>query len=420
MPRTNLTQREAERLPPPDGPEAVTWWCRTLPGFGLRISPKGKKVWVCQYRVRGGPEVLETIAPLSILPKVADARELARASMLKARQGIDPRAERRRAEEQAKIETSDVLPFSRLAESYLTEYVDRNCKASTAAEERRQLGIASRFFGDDKPAREITEADIVDMVAVPPVKGGKNGGLSSKNALLASVKRGTKWARKTTNPKTRQRYLAVDPAAEVEKPLGKEPSRDRVLTDNEIVAFWAGCDFIGYPFGPVFKLLAVTGQRREEVAGMRWTELDVVNRTWNIPGARTKNSRPHIVHLSDLAMSIIDKLPRFKPIGAKDFVFSTKGDVSVSGFDYAKKRITTPADDWTLHDLRRTVTTGMASLGIPPHVADRVLNHIEGQISGVAAVYNRFAYLEERKAALEAWGRWLAGLVEPEAAAAAD
>jgi integrase len=135
---------------------------------------------------------------------------------------------------------------------------------------------------------------------------------------------------------------------------------------REIIAFWKGCGEIGYPFGPVFKLLAVTGQRREEVAGMRWSELDLVNRTWNIPGARTKNGRPHIVHLSDLAMAIIAEVPRFKPVAGKDFVFSTKGDVSVRGFDYAKNRMVMPADDWTLHDLRRTVTTGMASLGIPP------------------------------------------------------
>jgi integrase len=174
--------------------------------------------------------------------------------------------------------------------------------------------------------------------------------------------------------------------------------------------FWKGCDAIGYPFGSVFKLLLVTGQRREEVAGMRWHELDLPGRVWNIPGARTKNSRPHIVHLSDLAMAIIQGLPRFKPVAGRDFVFSTKGDVSVSGFSYAQRRFPMPSADWTLHDLRRTLTTGMASLGVAPHICDRCLNHISGQITGVAAIYNRFAYLDERKAALEAWGKWLVEL----------
>jgi integrase len=266
----------------------------------------------------------------------------------------------------------------------------------------------------------LVEADVVDLISQPSPRGGKNGGLSSKNNLLAAVKRCFKWARKTTNPQIRQRYLAVDPAAEVEKPLKKEPSRDRTLEDDEIIAFWKGCgETLGYPFGPCFRLLVCTGQRREEVAGMRWSELDLEAKTWNIPGARTKNGRPHIVHLSELALSIIEGLPRFKPIAGKDFGFSTKGDVSISGFDYAKNRLTMPASNWTLHDLRRTVTTGMARLGIPPHIADRVLNHQNGTINGVAAVYNRFAYLEERKAALEAWGQFLADLVKPEMAAVA-
>jgi integrase len=354
---------------------------------------------------------------MALIPKVADARELARASMLKARQGIDPRAQRRQVEDQAKATAAaDSLSFGKLAEVYLTEYVERNCKASTATEERRQLGIAAAFFGEGKPAHTITEADVVDLISQPPARGGKNGGLSSKNSLLASVKRCFKFAKKTTNPATRKRYIETDPAAEVEKPLKKEPSRERVLADHEIVAFWKGCDTIGWPFGPCFQLLLVTGQRREEVAGMRWHELDLAGRVWNIPSARTKNSRPHIVHLSDLAMSIIQGLPRFKPIAGRGFVFSTKGDVSISGFSYAKDRIVMPAEDWTLHDLRRTITTGMASLGVAPHVADRVLNHISGQITGVAAIYNRFAYLEERKGALEVWGRFLTGLVRPEAA----
>jgi integrase len=158
-------------------------------------------------------------------------------------------------------------------------------------------------------------------------------------------------------------------------------------------------------------LLLVTGQRREEVAGLFWSELDLVNQVWNLPATRTKNGKAHIVHLSALAMSILNSLPRFKPVAGKDFVFSTKGDVSISGFDYAKNRLGMTADHWTLHDLRRTVTTGMASLGIAPHVADRVLNHQSGTINGVAAVYNRFAYSEERKAALAAWGARLAALV---------
>jgi integrase len=418
----NLTQAAAERLRPPDGREAVTWWDTSLPGFGIRVSPRGRKTWVCQYRVKGGREVLETISTIAVIPKVADARERARASMVKARDGIDPRVQRRQADEQATIAAaSQALTFARLADCYARDYCELNTKASTVKETARLLSKAAAFFGD-KPTREITEADIVDLLALPPEKGGSLNGLASKNSLLGAVKRCFKWARKTTNPQTRKRYIDVDPSVEVEKPLAKEPSRDRYLAEHEIVAFWQGCQTIGWPFGPLFKLLLVTGQRREEVAGLRWSELDLEGRIWHIPGTRTKNGKANDVHLSDLAVSIIKGLPRFKPLPGKDFVFSTRGDTSVSGFHYAKTRLdeTMPATDWTLHDLRRTITTGMAGLKIPPHVADRVLNHQSGTISGVAAVYNRFAYLEERKEALEAWGRWLAELMKPEAAVAAD
>jgi integrase len=417
MPRVNLTQTAADRLRPPEGAEAITFWDANLPGFGVRVSPLGRKTWVCQYRIKGGSvsggdhEVLETLGTINVIPKVADARERARASMIAARQGVDPRAVRRRASEQVRMAAAaDSLSFGKLADIYVRDYCELNTRASTATETARLLSKAAAFLGN-KPVREITEADIVDLLALPPEKAGKFAGLAAKNSLLAAVKRCLKWAKKTTNPQTRQRYIALDPSAEIAKPLAKEPSRDRYLSDAEIVAFWQGCDIIGWPFGPCFKLLLVTGQRREEVAGLRWSELDLVNKVWNLPASRTKNGKAHTIHLSDLAMSILNSLPRFKPVAGRDFVFSTKGDVSISGFDYAKNRLGMTTDHWTLHDLRRTVTTGMAGLGIAPHVADRVLNHTSGTISGVAAVYNRFAYLEERKAALAAWGARLGALV---------
>src|SRR5207249_8203336 len=125
------------------------------------------------------------------------------------------------------------------------------------------------------------------------------------------------------------------------------------------------------------------------------------------------NGKPHIVHLSAVAIEIIELVPR---ITGQDLLFSGNGKTPVSGFSSAKDRLDVLMGSdqaWTLHDLRRTATTGMARLGIAPHVADRVLNHTAGTIRGVAAIYNRFEYLEERKAALEAWGRFVEGLVRP-------
>jgi hypothetical protein len=151
----------------------------------------------------------------------------------------------------------------------------------------------------------------------------------------------------------------------------------------------------------------------------RWSEIDPEAEIWTLPGARTKNGKPHIVHLSVLALEIIGAVPH---IEGQDLLFSRTGATPASGFSRAKRRLDallsadgdgTRIAPWTLHDLRRSATTGMARLGIAPHVVDRVLNHQAGTIRGVAAVYNRFEYLAERQAALEAWGRFVQNLAQP-------
>jgi integrase len=213
----------------------------------------------------------------------------------------------------------------------------------------------------------------------------------------------------------------ADPTVGARRPA-KEASRDRVLADREIVAFWCGTGQLGNPFGAMFRLLLLSAQRESEVAGMRWSEIDQNSGVWQIPGSRAKNGKPHIVHLSDLASQIIESVPR---IAGQDLLFSGSGKTPVSGFSGAKARLDplmtralqegqqkdTALAAWVLHDLRRTAVTGMARLGISPHVADRVLNHQGGTIRGVAAIYNRFEYLEERKAALQSWGRYMEGLI---------
>ena len=147
---------------------------------------------------------------------------------------------------------------------------------------------------------------------------------------------------------------------------------------------------------------------------MTWSEIDLDTRTWQLPASRTKNGRAHEVALSDLALEVIGGLPRFAD--GKDFVFASTRDPNrpVQGFTYSKQRLVdfmnTPTP-WRLHDLRRTATTGMARLEVPPHIADKILNHQSGTISGVAGVYNRFAYLDQRRDALNRWGDFLARLV---------
>jgi integrase len=180
----------------------------------------------------------------------------------------------------------------------------------------------------------------------------------------------------------------------------REVSRDRVLTDDELAAIILGSRQIQPPYGRIVEFLALTGQRREEVARLQWNELDEKTRTWSIPGSRTKNKKAHIIHLSEQAWRVVATCP------AGDFVFATSRGKNFQGFRKGKEKLDelSGVTSWRLHDLRRTVVSGMARLGVPPHVADKILNHQAGTISGVAAVYQRHDFLAERKEALNRWG----------------
>jgi integrase len=167
---------------------------------------------------------------------------------------------------------------------------------------------------------------------------------------------------------------------------------------------------IGGAYGGIVELLALTAQRREEVAQMSWDELDLQKRVWALPGARTKNGKPHIVHLSEPAVRVIARQPK---ISAHVF-----GEKPFSGFAAAKPRLDELAQvsGWRLHDLRRTAVSGMAQLGVPPHVADKILNHTAGTISGVAAVHQRHEFMKERQDALDLWGKHVERVVACRAA----
>ena len=185
-----------------------------------------------------------------------------------------------------------------------------------------------------------------------------------------------------------------------------------------------------WPFGPIGKLLLLTGARRSEIAEASWQEIDLAAKTLTLPGSRTKNGKPHEIPLSDAAVEIIKALPRIE--GKAALLFSTTGATPVSGFSRSReviekamvaelrKAAVERGDDpekvealkpWTLHDLRRSCASGMASLKIAPHVIEAVLNHKNGTIRGVAKVYNRYSYATEKRAALDAWARQLGSIV---------
>lgn len=386
----------------------VEYWDNQLPGFGLRVSDSGRKSWVALYRANG-KLIRETIGTVALIPSVADARERARESMQAAQKGMNP-VEQRREAKRAAIAAESKAPastFSAVADRYMVGYVEKNTRPATTKETRRILDrdVKPRWGG--RQIASITRQDIGELL--DEIAG--RGAMVQANRTLARLKTLFSWA-------LDEEIVTSDPTLRVRQRV-KEAARDRALSQDEIRLFWFGCDAANWPFGPIFKLLLLTAQRRDEVGMLEWSEIDLGNRVWTIPRERSKNDRAHNVHLSALAVEIIEGLPKLE--NESRFVFTTTGHSPVSGFSRAKAAlddrmrglVATAVEPWILHDLRRTAATGMAGLGIAPHVVDRILNHVSGTIRGVAAVYNRHAYLEERKAALEAWGRHVESLIRP-------
>ena len=395
MPKRALTQLFVDRIGPPKTGR-IEYWDTHLSGLGLRVSASGAKSWIAMYRIgRGGKQVRETLGSVDKVPSVAAARECALASIQKARGGIDPMVERKAAATRAKDEEQET--FSYVADRFLAEHVERNCRPKTVRETRRIIESDLKPKLATRPIRSITRADINELLD----EKAETRPLQA-NELRKHLRTLFAWARDLD-------LLETDPT-NVRK-RAKESPRDRVLSDDEIRLFWSGCDRRGWPFGPLFKLLLLTAQRREEVGAARWGEFDLT--TWCIPRERAKNDKAHEVHLSAFALELLDSLPR-----TGDLLFASRGGVP-SGYSKAKERLDGYMAErgavmpWVLHDLRRTATSGMARLGVAPHVVDKILNHSAGTIRGVAATYNKFQYLSERQAALEAWGRFVEQLVRP-------
>lgn len=197
--------------------------------------------------------------------------------------------------------------------------------------------------------------------------------------------------------------------------------RERVLSDDELRQVWLTTKSIPYPFGPFFQLAILTMQRRDEVAGMRWSEISHDRRLWTIPGVRMKNGKPHDVHLSEPARELLGTLPR---IHGCDLVLTTTGRTPISGFSKAKrdldaaitriktdpKAVRSAPAPWRLHDLRRTGVSKLAALGFDSIVADKLLAHKPAKLRGVAAVYQRYDFAQERARALDAWAAHVVGM----------
>lgn len=413
----SLTQPSLEKLRPtavrqeiPDGGCA---------GLYYIIQPSNARSWAVRYRIDGRPRKF-TLGKANDLG-LSDARAAATAVLSLARKGIDPAT----AKQAEKADRED--------EKYLFEIVLRSFFLRYAVSKNRAWRESARLLGltpatggdrDDVSTFVLAPGGIAarwkgkDIRGITPADGiaeldriVDRGALIVANRTLAALRKLFAWAMNNRH------LIRSNPFAGMTPP-SPEISRDRILSDDEIRWLWRATDVVGSPFGPLYRLLLLSGQRRDEVAGM--TDAELAGADWTIPKTRAKNNLAHHVPLSKMAMTTLDSVPRIA--GRAGYIFTTTGKTPVSGWSRAKdildremlkiaqreavergqnEEVVIP--NWTLHDLRRTAASGMARLGVAVHVVERLLNHRSGSISGIAAVYNRHDYEAERRSAVEAW-----------------
>jgi integrase len=386
MPHAKLTKSVIDDLPTPA--KEVVYWDVACPGFGVKVTPAGRRVFVILYRTGGAGSRLRkyTIGTYGRVT-LHQARVAAQKVFAARLEGRDPAAEKRAARKQMSVDRVEDL-----LEAYIAQHVSQYRSArATSQMLRRELASWS-----NRSVHEISKRDVIEVIAGVEQRGAS----VAANKTLKAIKTFLRWC-------VGRAVLDHSPAEGIPLPT-KEVPRDRVLTDDELARVIVAAREIGDPYGGIVELLALTGQRREEAARCVWDEIDLQSRIWTLPNQRTKNAKPHIVHLSDQAIALLRRAKR-----KRSLVFSLTGAYPFQDFGDAKRELDAKSgvSGWRLHDLRRTCVSGMAALGVAPHVADKILNHQSGTISGVAAVYQRHQFLAERKEALERWGARVAQIV---------
>ena len=351
----------------------------TVPGFGLRVTPKGTKTWMLRYRFGGKQKRIS----LGTYPaySLADARNLARGA-------------------RTKLERGDGFLRSRRSEPTVNEALDLFIEKYAKPRNRTWHDTASRF---DRYIRPPLGGMRLSLVRQADLQGVLDqitdaGKPIAANRLHANLSKFFRWS-------LSQQLTEFNPAQNIAKPA-KERSRDRVLNDTEIKKIWQACDTMGWPFGPLIQILLITGARRNEAASMRWIQIE--GSKWTIPSELTKSGRLHEIPFPRLGLHVLSTCQK-----TDDLLFSTTGITPFSGFTKAKRRLDdmSGTSEWRIHDLRRTVASGMARLEVAPHVVERILNHSTGSLGGVAGIYNRHGYLKEKSDALQTWGQHLEKLV---------
>ena len=371
-----------KRLEIPDG---------MLPGFYLVVQPKGAKSWAVRYRYAGRTKKF-TIGGYPAF-SLKDARIKARKALQIIAEGNDP-AQKKRDKQQRD-----------LIDDVIADFIKRHASKNRSAKETNRIftvEVLPKWRG--RKIHDISRRDVIELL----------DGIADRpapimaNRTLAAVRKMFNWAL--------SRDIIESTPTQGVKPPGKEQSRDRYLSDDEIRWFWKATERQGSPFGPLFRILLLTGQRLDEVAAM--TASEIHDGLWTIPAKRAKNDRRHPVPLSRVTLDTLDALPRVESDAG--FIFTTNGTTHVSGYSVAKKRLDKLMLDasqnespiatiphWTLHDLRRTVSSNMARLGVNLQVAEKALNHVSGSFGGIVGVYNQHTYSSEISEAFDLWNQFI-------------
>ena len=351
------------------------------------------------------------------------------------RQGVDPKEHEEDAKRELQRRRDNsfgavVADYIRLAVVGPDENRPIQRKGLVVARELQAEFVADKIVNGGvrpglgvRPIDSITRHDIVRVIDDAVARGARY----QAHNLLGHVRTLFNWAIARgvygieTSPCDRMKPKQV---------IGRKALRTRVLTDQELAALWRAAGRLGYPYGPLIRLLAATGQRKSEVAEARWREFDFAKKLWVIPAERMKADAPHVVPLNTEALAILASLPRSTGRKVVDFLFTTTGTKPVNGFSKAKERLDRemirtlgamarkegrdPAEveiaDFVLHDIRRTMRTGLSALPVSSDVAELVIAHAR---PGLRRVYDQFAYLDEKRHALDLWARHLRNVVAP-------
>ena len=394
MPRRN---REPQSLTDPfimvlkpDLDKAYEVFDARVGGFSVQVYPSGKKTYFVNYNLGGKRKRIRIGEPK--LMKISEARTLAMQEKEKVKSGIDPKLER---EQEVKAQTRrHEISFANIADIFIQRYCIEDKNLKSTSEYKRQL---DKYVIPQWGHRNIEDIKRLEVTALLDDISDNHGPYQA-NRVLATIRKLFNWA-------CMRGTIAFVPI--VAGMARTETPRERVLTDEEIVKFWDGCEKIKYPFGKLFQLLLITGQRRSEVANMKWSQINMTDKVWTLPPHSTKMKRAHLVPLNKMAIDILEMLPKY---ANRDLLFPTAwdNDRPVSNFEQAKKRVCELEKHWQLNDVRRTVRTNLSVLKIQPHISERVQGRVDNTVQ---RHYDIHDYVDEKRDALEKWSDRLTSIL---------